>query len=255
MIVFTFALLTLNSAFALSINIDPSNIKLTLKPGSSANGEIAIQNLGGDKIGIKAYTEDWVYAADGSKSFMKPGSSVYSCSSWIKLEPENFDLAPKEVRKVKYTISSPGKTSGGHVSVIFFESAATNAEGISVAGRIGTIVYLDTEGDIKRSGEIKAFSALTSEEDSPIDFSLSFNNTGNTYLSAKPTIKITSNDKTVIEDHPANINTLPGDSKTTSITINKPLLNEGHYKAQVELNFEDKTLSSQTEFTIKKASK
>jgi hypothetical protein len=241
-------------AYALSINIDPSNIKLTLKSGSSTDGEIAVQNLGGNKIGIKAYTEDWVYAADGSKSFMKPGSSVYSCSSWIKLDPGNFDLAPNEVRKMKYTISSPGKTSGGHVSVIFFESTATNTEGISVSGRIGTIVYIDTENDIKRSGEIKAFSVLTSEEGSPLDLSLSFNNTGNTYLSAKPTIKITSDDKIVIENQPAYINTLPGDSKTSLITINKPL-KEGSYKAQIELNFDDKTLKSQTEFSIKKASK
>ncbi len=246
---------TLTPAFALSINIDPSNIKLILKPGSSADGEIAVQNLGSNNIGIKAYTEDWVYASDGSKSFMKPGSSVYSCSSWIKLDPGNFDLAPKEVRKVKYTISSPGKTSGGHVSVIFFESTATNTEGISVAGRIGTIVYLDTENDIKRSGEIQAFSAVTSEEGSPLELSLSFNNTGNSYLSAKPTVKITSGDKTVIEDQPANINTLPGDSKTSYIMINKPLLKEGNYKAQIELNFDDKTLRSQTEFSLKKVSK
>jgi uncharacterized membrane protein len=248
---FAFILLTFDFAYALSVNIDPSNVKVTLKQGETKTGEITVQNLGGDKIKIKTYTEDWIYASDGSKVFMKPGSSVYSCSSWIKLDPENLDLAPKEAKKVKYSITSPGNASGGHVSVIFFEVATNASEGISVTGRIGAIVYQDTEGDIKRSGEIKSLSVLTSEEGKPIDIQLSFVNSGNSYVSAKPSIKIMDGGKTVIETQAMNINSLPGDTKVSIITIDKTL-KEGNYKAQVELNFDDKTLKSQSDFTIKK---
>lgn len=249
---FAFLLLTVHLAYALSINIDPSNVKVTLKQGETKTGEITVQNLGGDKITIKAYTEDWIYASDGSKVFMKPGSSVYSCSSWIKLDPETLDLAPREAKKVKYSITSPSNASGGHVSVIFFEAATNASEGISVTGRIGAIVYQDTEGDIKRSGEIKALSVLTSEEGKPINIQISFANSGNSYVSAKPSIKIMDGGKTVIETQAMNINSLPGDTKVSVITIDKTL-KEGNYKAQVELNFDDKTLKSQSDFTIKKS--
>ena len=239
-------------AFSLSINIDPSNINVTLKPGETKDGEILVQNFGDSKIKIKAYTEDWIYASDGSKVFMKPGSSVYSCSSWIKLESDQFDLGSKEDKKVKYTISSPSNASGGHVSVIFFESATDKYEGIAVAGRIGTIVYQNTEGDIKRSGDIKAFSVLTSEEGKPLILQVSFENTGNSYISAKPSIMIMDGGKAVAESQAMLINTLPGDTKVSTVTINKPLT-EGNYKAQVELNFDNKTLKSQSDFTIKKS--
>jgi hypothetical protein len=249
---FAFLLFTCDFVYALSINIDPSNVKVILKQGETKTGEIRVQNLGGDKIKIKAYTEDWIYASDGSKTFMKPGSSVYSCSSWIKLDPENFDLAPREDKKVKYSITSPGNASGGHVSVIFFESVAEMSQGIAVSGRIGAIVYQDTEGDIKRSGEIKAFSVLTSEEGKPINIRISFVNSGNSLISAKPSIKITDGGKTIIETQAMNLNSLPGDTKASIITINKPL-KEGNYKAQVELNFDDKTLKSQSDFKIKKS--
>jgi hypothetical protein len=50
-----------------------------------------------------------------------------------------------------------------------------------------------------------------------------------------------------------NINSLPGDTKASVITIDKKL-KEGNYKAQVELNFDDKTLKSQSDFSIKKSS-
>jgi len=241
-----------SSAFALSINIDPSNISVTLKPGETKDGDILVQNFGDGKIKVKAYTEDWIFATDGSKVFMKPGSSVYSCSSWIKLDPEQFELASKEDKKVKYTITSPGNASGGHVSVIFFESVIDQYEGIAVAGRIGTIVYQNTEGDVKESGDIKGFSVLTSEEGKPIVMQISFENNGNSYLSAKPSVKIMDGGKTVAELQAMNINTLPGDTKASTITIDKPLT-EGSYKAQLELSFGDKTFKSQSDFTIRKS--
>jgi hypothetical protein len=241
-----------SSAFALSINIDPSNINITLKPGETKDGEILVQNFGDGKIKVKAYSEDWIYASDGSKVFMKPGSSVYSCSSWIKLDPEQFDLASKEDKKVKYTITSPSNASGGHVSVIFFESVIDKYEGIAVAGRIGAIVYQNTEGDVKESGEIRGFSVLTSEEGKPIVLQISFENNGNSYLAAKPSIKITDGGKTVAEAQAMNMNTLPGDTKVSTVTINKPLT-EGSYKAQLELNFGGKTLKAQSDFTIRKS--
>jgi len=241
-------------AYALSINMDPSNLKLALKPGETKTGEILVQNFGGAKIKVKAYTEDWIYAPDGSKTFMKPGSSVYSCSSWIKLDPMNFILAPKEDRKVKYTITSPSNASGGHVSVIFFETIIDGYQGIAVSGRLGSIVYLDTEGDIKRTGEIKDVVVLASEEGSPVSLNFSFVNSGNSYISAKPSIKVLDGSKSVIEKQEMNINTLPGDTKSTTVTIKEPL-KEGKYKAQVELTFDNKTLKSQSEFTISKSSR
>jgi len=238
--------------FALSLNIDPSNIKLALKAGETKTGEIIVQNYGGTKIMIKAYAEDWIYAPDGSKTFMKPGSSVYSCSSWIKLDQESFILSPKEDKKVKYTITSPSNASGGHVSVIFFEAIIEGYRGIAVSGRIGSIVYLDTEGDIKRAGEIKDLSVLASGEGDPVNLNFSFVNSGNSYISAKPVIKVLEGGKTIIEKQSMNINSLPGDIRTATVVIKEPL-KEGKYNAQVELTFGNKSLKSQSDFTIRKS--
>ncbi|MFH1709668.1 MAG: hypothetical protein ABH860_01185 [bacterium] len=239
--------------YALSINIDPSNIKVVLRSKETKTGEILVQNLGGTRLKMKAYTEDWIYAPDGSKVFMKPGSSVYSCSSWIKLDPEDFELSPKEDKKVKYTIIAPENVSGGHVSVMFFEALTERLEGIAVSGRIGSIVYQDTEGDIKRSGEIKDLFVIASAEGDPVSVNFSFNNNGNTHISSKPIIKILDGDRPIVEKNLMNLNALPGDTKTSVITIDE-LLKEGRYKAQVELSFDNKTLKSQVDFTIKKSS-
>lgn len=250
---FIFTLIFFTFAYALSINIDQPSIKITLKPKETKTGDIFVQNLGGSNLKVKAYTEDWIYAPDGSKTFMKKGSSVYSCSDWINLDPATFELSPKEEKKVSYKITTPSNASSGHVSVIFFEGLIDTYEGIAVSGRIGTIIYQDTEGYVWRSGEIKELNVLTSKEGMPIELKISFANTGNSHISAKPNIKIFENDNTIIETQAMNINTLPGDLKTSIIKIDQKL-KEGKYKAQVELSFDNKTLRSQTEFTINKSS-
>ena len=242
-----------NFAYALSINIDPSNIRIVQKPGETKSGSIIVQNSSSAGIKLKAYTEDWVYAPDGSKSFIKPGSSVYSCSNWIVLDTATFELAPNEGKKISFKITEPKNSSGGHVSVVFFESTVDVREGIAVAGRIGTIIYQDTEGDIKRAGEIKDLSVLASEEGTPVSVKFYFQNNGNTHISARPKISITKDNKTVAETEIKPINTLPADKGAGLATFTAPL-KEGSYKAQVELKFDDKTLKSQADFTIKKTS-
>jgi hypothetical protein len=252
--VFAFLIFNFNLVFALSINIDPSNIKLAIKSGETKTGEIIVQNSGSAPIRIKAYMEDWVYADDGSKDFIRSGSSTYSCSNWITLDTTSFSLGAKEDKKVKFTITAPNKSSGGHVSVIFFESQTQTKEGISVSGRIGTIVYLDTEGDINRNGELKELSVIGSNEGDEIKVNVPMINKGNTYLLAKLKLIITKDDKTVIEMPLRPIGALPGSTAIAQATLNKPLL-EGKYKAQAEVTYEDKTLKSQAEFSIKKTSK
>lgn len=239
------------SVYALSINIDPSNVKLILKSGDSKEGSIQVTNNGSLPVKISAYTEDWVYASDGSKTFMKPGSSVYSCSSWIKLDPSNFDMSPKETKNIGYKITAPKNISGGHVSVIFFEAQISSVEGIAVSGRIGTIVYQDTEGDIRREVEFKDLLVTPSSEGTPIDIKISLVNKGNSHTGLKAKLNIRKDDKTVIEKELLPINLLPQDITTSRILLQNDL-KEGNYKLKIELSYDDKKLEKDTDFSIKK---
>jgi hypothetical protein len=222
---------------------------LAVKPGDTVKGDIYIQNTGSERTKIKVYAEDWVYSLDGSKTFMKQGSSVYSCSNWISLEPASFEIGAKETKKVTYSLTAPNNASGGHVCVIFFESVAGVSQGIAVSGRIGTIVYQDTAGDVKRSGEIKEILVTSTDEVVPPTIKVTFLNKGNTHISARAKLKVLHDKDVVQEIQLKPMNSLPGDSQTSTVTLPKPL-KEGKYKASVELLFDDKTLESQSDFTI-----
>jgi hypothetical protein len=246
----SFIFLPSHFSFALSMNIDPPSIHMAMKTGDMKSGDIFITNLGSSPIKLKVYTEDWIYAPDGSKTFMKPGSTVYSCSKWIKLDTEGVTLQPKEAKKVSFNITSPKNSSGSHVSVVFFENTVDVKSGVAVSGRIGSIIYMDTEGDINKSFDAKDIIVSGSKEGSPADVLVSMENKGNTCLSIVPKVKITKDDKTVFEPTLKAINTLPGD--TGYETFKTPALEAGKYKVQMELNMDDKTSKTQSEFSIEK---
>lgn len=247
---FAFLLLISNFAYALALNVDPSHINMVVKPGETKSGEITVQNTGSSPVDIKVYTEDWVDAPDGSKTFMNAGSSVYSCSNWIKLSATKFQLDPMEENKLKFDLTAPKNSSGGHVSVVFFEAAVNVKEGIGVTGRIGTIVYQDTEGDILRTGEIKGFSVSGSLEGEPVTVTVNALNTGNTFISLKPKLTVTKDDKPVFENEGMPMNALPGEVCSGTFKVGK--LAEGKYKVKAKLTCEGKNLESQAEFTISK---
>lgn len=239
------------NALSISMNIDPSNIKFLIKPGDTKTGEIFIQNTSSEPVKLKIYAEDWIYLPDGSKNFMKPGSTVYSCTKWLKIDQDKLEMNAKETKKISFSVTSPKNATGGHVSVIFFESVSEVKNGILVAGRIGTIIYLDTEGDIKRSAEIKDITTFVSGESSPIKVNFTFVNKGNTYINAPAIVSITKDDKVVIEKTLLPLKTLPSD-RITGEALFQEGLKEGNYDARIEVKFDDKTLVEKTGFSIKK---
>jgi len=239
-------------AFGLAINIDQPSIRITLKPGETKTGALTVLNIGSTNLKIKAYTEDWKYAPDGSKDFMKAGSSVYSCSNWISLEAQAFDLGPRDTKTVTYKITAPKNASGSHVSVIFFEAVVGTVEGIAVTGRIGSIMYQDTEGYIKKEAQIKSFTVTPSVEGQPVAFDVFLVNKGNSYVSTRPKLTIFKDDKEIMKKDMNPINMLPGDDAEGKVVLNSPMLKEGSYKAQIDISYEDKTLQSKSDFSIKK---
>jgi len=245
-----FCLAFTSLCFALAINIDPPSVRLSIKPGDQQSGDIIVMNAGSSPIKIKAYVNDWIYANDGSKDFMKPGSSVYSCSNWIKLDPTSFDLSPKQDKKVHYVITAPKTSSGGHVSVIFFESQIGKTDVIAVSGRIGSVIYVDTEGDSLRNGSLGPITVSGSRESDKISISVPFSNKGNTFMSEKADISVFKDDKLVAGGPINPVKTLPGDTRSAVLTLEP--LQEGNYKVKVQLSDNQNTFKSQVDLSIKK---
>ncbi|MCX5749799.1 MAG: hypothetical protein NTZ10_06115 [Candidatus Saganbacteria bacterium] len=183
-------------ASAFSINVDPPSIWETMGPGSSRSGKIMVENRGSGDIVVNAYTEDWVFLKDRSKEFKKAGTTRYSCANWIVLYPTNFILGSGKTQEVKYTISMPSTAQGGYYSVIFFESrldsrASTKRSNVILLGRIGSIVYAETQGASRKAAAITNLSFKKLSAKKPYEAIFTVANEGNSAVSPEGSIIIT----------------------------------------------------------------
>jgi hypothetical protein len=172
--------------------IDKPKIRAVIAPGKASFGEIIVENPTPLARTMRLYLEDWRYtpAGDGSKEFVPPGTTPFSCSSWITFSPSEFTVPPFGKQRVSYSISAPDKAAGAYYSVLFFENAANEdtieegkiGAGISVAVRVASLIYVDIKDTVTRKADIGALSGRKTEEGYAFD--IAFHNTGNGDIAA-----------------------------------------------------------------------
>jgi hypothetical protein len=244
-------------AYGLALNIGPPSFTVSVRPEGTASGVVTIQNNGDSDIGILVYTQDWVYNPDGSKSFHAAGTKPLSCARWISLFPKKFQLPSGGDMAVQYTINVPQEATGGYYAVIFFESVPVDSlekqEGMMVhfAGRLGSIVYLEVEGQTTRQGVIKSVDITPPRSDKPLEMTLSYENKGNVYIGADGTLNIIDEEGNVYgKETFGPVNTLPGDTRQTKVEWLGEL-EEGTYYAIVTLDIgTDEPLVEERKITI-----
>lgn len=242
-IIISFCLIFSESvSYGFALNISPPSFKAGVTGGGATSGTITVTNNGGSDVGIRAYTQDWLYNPDGSKSFHDAGTTPFSCAKWIRLFPRKFQLEAGGKMSVQYIINVPEDAEGGYYAVIFFESLPLgeygSEEGVVVqfTGRLGTIVYLETEEKTIYNASLDALSITPPQSDKPLEVTLSLENKGNVHLGAQGTLNIIDEEGDVFgKKRFGPLNALPGDTREARVEWFGEL-EEGTYYAVVTLD-------------------
>lgn len=198
--------------------IDQPKVRLAIPPGGSDSGVINVENPASEDKEVRVYIEDWYYVAggDGSKEFRPAGTLPLSCASWVTVAPAQFNLPARSSVPVHYTVSVPKDASGGHYSVLFFESLIARAlpeagVGVNVAVRVGALFYVEPKGTIERRLRLQELSLV--QEGKSIYLSARLDNTGNIDISGSGVFDIIDAQGIVYaRGEIGEIYTLPGDS-------------------------------------------
>lgn len=191
----TAVLLTASPAQAATIRIDEARVRVEAAAGETKTGQIHISNPTDGPVTVKVYTEDWEYldTGNGDKDFFPAGTLPNSASPWITYNPSQLVIEPFGRQTVDYTVAVPATADasiGTRYSILFFETSlgmGQNEEGasVSVAGRIGSLFYVDIAGTIRREGKIQALTLTPGKGNRPAVIKTVFENTGNTALAVE----------------------------------------------------------------------
>lgn len=247
-------------AYPLAVGLDKPSMKIVAKPGETKTEVIKVENNGDRESFIQAYKQDWLLNEEGKLEYRPAGALPHSCSDWINISPAQFTISPKGKQEVTVVLSVPEDATGGHYSIIFFESTAgtgTKPDGTSVriAGRIATVVYQETEGRTNKAGEIAALKISEPDEDKPLRLTYEFENKGNAYIKARGFINILDKDGNLYgkAEEKRGTGTLPGGKFQGDIEW-LGTLPEGDYSALLTLDIGEEVspLLKEAEIKVKK---
>lgn len=135
-------------ATSLSLTIAPLVVEFHAGAGDTANATVTVHNGGPDPERIIALRMDWRVAADGTVRVEQPGTEGNaSISDYLRMQPDNLELAPGETREVALTLELPAAFSTA--TAVYHSGFLVRA--VPVTGHVNfgpaaTVVAYDTIG-------------------------------------------------------------------------------------------------------------
>lgn len=222
----------------LSLGVSPLVFEITANPGEVVENFFKVYNPSPDtQVQVKMTLEDIAPTGEVGHVIIEPAETeTYSLAKWIKSEPEEFSLGPKEEKFVKFILTIPENAEpGGHYGTIIAGAkgvAGPGAAGATIAPRVGVLVLLIVPGAMKEELVVKDFSVPNYSEYGPVPFTIRFENKGTVHV--KPTGFVTVTNwlgQKVADANFSSHNVLPNATRKFEATLNKKWLWAGKYTA------------------------
>ncbi|MEO0233512.1 MAG: hypothetical protein ABIN35_02710 [candidate division WOR-3 bacterium] len=219
----------------IGFNISPPKYEFTVRPEEIKNFTINVQNTTDSTLHVKIYAVDWSLDIDNNVKYFTAGKLKNSCSNWIYVNPQEFNINPNSSEDIRFTLSVPKNVFGDYWSMIFFESTPFNPTGSSmllVAGRVGCTIYSTIAGTTVKNGDITGLEFDKKE----YKVKAIFENTGNVHLRVKASMKIFKDEKMVYQLEIPEQVSLPEIRTTISFPVETQLL-KGDYTIKVNIDY------------------
>jgi len=182
-----------------AISISPLVFDLSANPGDILKNNLRLFNPGSQPIQTKITVEDFVLKGEeGEVQILEPESETertYSLAHWVKVEPEEIILEPRQEKFINFTIEVPknaepgGKYGSLIVNISGGETAGTGAK---VLQKVASLLLLSISGEVQEKLIVKEFKGPEFQEYGPINFSLRLENRGTVHLRPRGLIAITN---------------------------------------------------------------
>jgi len=227
-----------------AVGVSPVTFELTASPGDVIINQLKVYNPSTDTvIGIKMEVEDIAPTGETGHVTVEPAETeTYSIARWVKTEPEEFTLNPREEKFVTFTITVPENVEpGGHYGVVLAGTkgiAGPGTVGATIVERVGALVLLITPGEMREELVVKDFIAPRYSEYGPINFTMRFENKGTVHVKPVASITITNwLGKKVGEIQLPQRNVLPDAVRRFEASWDKKWLFAGKYTATLTGNY------------------
>lgn len=144
-----------------AISLSPATTQVSIDPGKSSSQKVEVINTGDDSFNVTFSAAPYYVTGQNYDPHFTQLPGTVDASKWITIPTDKALLNSHKVLTENYTIKVPANTApGGYYAVIFAETSQSNitSGGVVPHNRVGNIVYITVNGDVKTSGYVKGSS-------------------------------------------------------------------------------------------------
>lgn len=228
-------LLCLTLAAQIKFTVSPPKYELFVSKSETKTFTVTVNNLGDSIMHVKVYPSDWILDFDSRLKFLPPGTVKNSCSGWLYINPQEFNIEAGSYTEVRVTMNVPEDSYGDYWSLLFFESSpiiSPDKPAVAFNSRLGCTLYASINGTLSRNGEITSMEYSPKQNNVKVGFS----NTGNMHLRLKGFLQILRDSTVIYEKNMSEQLILPETERTVLFPV-ETFLSKGTYTLKVNIDY------------------
>lgn len=227
---FILALFSASAFSAEALTVSPVRAELSGNPGETIESEIVLFNEQKEDKELKTFYSSFAnFEARGETGTPFFTSATEGLATWIKTSSQ-IVLKPGEKKTAPFSIVIPKNAEpGGHFAAIFWSTTppqgdAGGGEQVSVSGRLGVLVLLTVNGEVKGGGGILEMATKNNQwifSSFPVNFEYRFQNSSGNRVKLEGEIKIKNlfgNTLATLDANKGQGNVLPGSIRKFIVT-------------------------------------
>lgn len=194
-LVLSVGLWTVTSRPVHALTLVPPSLEFSSQPGKTIDTTVKLFNETAEPINVNPSTALFTAKDELGAPAFDFKSKPSDLATWISVPNGPLGVRPNERIEIPIKITVPVDAQpGGHYAGLFFETVpgGDNPGQVKVKAKIGTLVIIRIEGDVRESGTVKEFSTSGSSNHAslPVSFVLRVANDGNVHFRPEGTVTI-----------------------------------------------------------------
>lgn len=233
----------------LGLSVEPARFEIEAAAGETKTMPLAILNSSSSSVHVVASTNDFVIDAKGDYAFLAPGSSRYSASRWMSINPREFDVGPGTTSEVRFTVTVPHGVSGEYRSLVFFATRPPRKPGgFGISEKVASRMYVIVRDTAKADGNVARVVARQLASSNAYD--VTFKNSGDMHVYVNGYVEIKAG-SSVVDRLKLPVDTVVERDGTRTISAIGKSLPAGAYSATAVLDFGGNSrVGGQTTFVV-----
>lgn len=177
-----------------AVTVSPASARLSLDAGTSLSKTMDVINSGTNPLSVEFSVAPYHVTGEHYDPQFTQLPGTVDASKWVTLDTNSSTVEGQRVLSITYKVTVPENTApGGYYAVIFTNTTqeGNNTNGIVPQSRVGSILYITVNGEVKISGHVTGNPLPLFSFSPTVPLGVKVSNDGGVHFESKVSFRVT----------------------------------------------------------------